>query len=239
VAFRKDVFGKTFGTKAAVFFLRHFKNQFVHGVIVSAARAVLARGLTQGDGGDDHCQPDEKCGGGQGDCGAGDSADSGGAELAQSFSIEERDHDGPEILAGENRGGFEADYCEISLIGKAGFTSRKEAKKAQCGGAETKTKKGNLNRETLEIREKPERRRNVTRRRCKYSCLRALSNRHQPMVSHSQWQRRSNTQGGMRRPPEKFFEPKGLFGWVYWYALYPIHSLIFGGLIRKIGETAR
>ena len=59
------------------------------------------------------------------------------------------------------------------------------------------------------------------------------------MVSHSQWQRRSNTQGGMRRPPEKFFEPKGLFGWVYWYALYPIHSLIFGGLIRKIGETAR
>jgi hypothetical protein len=43
----------------------------------------------------------------------------------------------------------------------------------------------------------------------------------------------------MRRPPEKFFEPKGLFGWVYWYALYPIHSLIFGGLIRKIGETAR
>ena len=35
-----------------------------------------------------------------------------------------------------------------------------------------------------------------------------------------------------------FFEPKGLFGLVYWYALYPIHSLIFSGLIRKIGEIA-
>lgn len=35
-----------------------------------------------------------------------------------------------------------------------------------------------------------------------------------------------------------FFEPKGLFGLAYWYALYPIHSLIFSGLIRKIGERA-
>jgi uncharacterized protein YbjT (DUF2867 family) len=35
-----------------------------------------------------------------------------------------------------------------------------------------------------------------------------------------------------------FFEPKGLFGLLYWYALYPIHSLIFSGLIRRIGERA-
>ncbi len=35
-----------------------------------------------------------------------------------------------------------------------------------------------------------------------------------------------------------FFEPKGLFGLFYWYALYPIHSLIFSGLIRRIGEQA-
>lgn len=31
-----------------------------------------------------------------------------------------------------------------------------------------------------------------------------------------------------------FFEPKGLTGLLYWYALYPVHSLIFSGLIRKI-----
>jgi hypothetical protein len=24
----------------------------------------------------------------------------------------------------------------------------------------------------------------------------------------------------------------------YWYALYPIHSLIFSGLIRRVGEQA-
>jgi len=35
-----------------------------------------------------------------------------------------------------------------------------------------------------------------------------------------------------------FFEPKGLFGLLYWYALYPIHALIFSGLIRRIGERA-
>ena len=35
-----------------------------------------------------------------------------------------------------------------------------------------------------------------------------------------------------------FFEPKGLFGLLYWYALYPIHSLIFSGLIRRVGDLA-
>jgi uncharacterized protein YbjT (DUF2867 family) len=35
-----------------------------------------------------------------------------------------------------------------------------------------------------------------------------------------------------------FFEPKGLLGLLYWYALYPIHSLIFSGLIREIARQA-
>jgi uncharacterized protein YbjT (DUF2867 family) len=35
-----------------------------------------------------------------------------------------------------------------------------------------------------------------------------------------------------------FFEPKGLPGLVYWYALYPIHRIIFNALIRKIVEHA-
>jgi hypothetical protein len=35
-----------------------------------------------------------------------------------------------------------------------------------------------------------------------------------------------------------FFAPRGLFGLVYWYALYPIHGLIFGGMIREIGRRA-
>lgn len=35
-----------------------------------------------------------------------------------------------------------------------------------------------------------------------------------------------------------FFAPKGLMGWLYWYALYPIHGLIFTGLIDRIAERA-
>lgn len=35
-----------------------------------------------------------------------------------------------------------------------------------------------------------------------------------------------------------FFAPKGLLGLVYWYGLYPIHALIFRGMIRKLAELA-
>ena len=35
-----------------------------------------------------------------------------------------------------------------------------------------------------------------------------------------------------------FFEPKGVPGLLYWYALYPVHSLIFSGLIRKIAVAS-
>jgi len=35
-----------------------------------------------------------------------------------------------------------------------------------------------------------------------------------------------------------FFAPKGLAGLLYWYALYPIHSVIFSALARRIGELA-
>jgi hypothetical protein len=31
-----------------------------------------------------------------------------------------------------------------------------------------------------------------------------------------------------------YLAPKGLFGLLYWYILYPIHGLIFSGLIRKL-----
>lgn len=34
------------------------------------------------------------------------------------------------------------------------------------------------------------------------------------------------------------FEPKGLFGLVYWYALFPIHTLLFGQMARRIAKGA-
>ncbi|MFN2195916.1 MAG: SDR family oxidoreductase [Anaerolineales bacterium] len=35
-----------------------------------------------------------------------------------------------------------------------------------------------------------------------------------------------------------FFAPKGLGGLLYWYGLYPIHALIFSGLISKVAQRA-
>ncbi len=35
-----------------------------------------------------------------------------------------------------------------------------------------------------------------------------------------------------------FFAPKGLMGWLYWFALYPLHGLIFNGLIDGIARRA-
>lgn len=34
------------------------------------------------------------------------------------------------------------------------------------------------------------------------------------------------------------FAPRGLFGLLYWYALYPIHALIFSGMIREVARRA-
>jgi uncharacterized protein YndB with AHSA1/START domain len=35
-----------------------------------------------------------------------------------------------------------------------------------------------------------------------------------------------------------FFAPKGLFGLLYWYSLYPIHGPIFNSMIDRITEAA-
>jgi uncharacterized protein YbjT (DUF2867 family) len=34
------------------------------------------------------------------------------------------------------------------------------------------------------------------------------------------------------------FDPQGLFGLLYWYALYPVHGPVFGGMLRGIAERA-
>jgi hypothetical protein len=34
-----------------------------------------------------------------------------------------------------------------------------------------------------------------------------------------------------------FFAPKGLSGFLYWYGLYPMHSLMFSGMLRKLKDS--
>ena len=35
------------------------------------------------------------------------------------------------------------------------------------------------------------------------------------------------------------FDPVGLFGLVYWYALFPLHQFVFAGMLRNISKAAR
>jgi hypothetical protein len=44
--------------------------------------------------------------------------------------------------------------------------------------------------------------------------------------------------GQSRLVQTAFFAPKGLFGLMYWYALYPMHGLIFSSLIRRLAALA-
>lgn len=43
---------------------------------------------------------------------------------------------------------------------------------------------------------------------------------------------------GSRLIQRAWFEPKGLFGTVYWYLLYPIHRLIFSDMAKAIAQRA-
>ncbi len=45
-------------------------------------------------------------------------------------------------------------------------------------------------------------------------------------------------EGGSRITQTAIFDPVGLVGNAYWYALWPLHQVVFGGLIRKLGEAA-
>jgi hypothetical protein len=35
-----------------------------------------------------------------------------------------------------------------------------------------------------------------------------------------------------------WFEPRGLTGEIYWYVLYPVHAVIFSGMLRAIKNHA-
>jgi uncharacterized protein YbjT (DUF2867 family) len=43
---------------------------------------------------------------------------------------------------------------------------------------------------------------------------------------------------GSRLVQTAFFAPRGLLGLLYWYGLYPIHALIFSGLVRRLAARS-
>ena len=48
----------------------------------------------------------------------------------------------------------------------------------------------------------------------------------------------AESEGGARIRQTATFDPVGLTGLVYWYALYPLHSLVFAGMLRGIAREA-
>jgi hypothetical protein len=44
---------------------------------------------------------------------------------------------------------------------------------------------------------------------------------------------------GTRLLQTALFAPRGLFGLLYWWAMYPAHLFIFGDMARAIGRQAR
>lgn len=44
--------------------------------------------------------------------------------------------------------------------------------------------------------------------------------------------------GGATIRQTALFDPIGLFGLIYWYALYPLHELVFSGMLRSIARAA-
>jgi len=34
------------------------------------------------------------------------------------------------------------------------------------------------------------------------------------------------------------FDPAGVLGLLYWYSLYPLHEILFGGMLRRITDAA-
>ena len=43
---------------------------------------------------------------------------------------------------------------------------------------------------------------------------------------------------GSRIRQTALFEPSGLAGLAYWYGIYPLHALVFGGMLRGIARRA-
>jgi uncharacterized protein YbjT (DUF2867 family) len=59
-----------------------------------------------------------------------------------------------------------------------------------------------------------------------------------PGIAWLQFESVPNATGGTTLRQTAFFEPRGLFGYAYWYAVLPFHEFIFGNMARRIVEEA-
>jgi uncharacterized protein YbjT (DUF2867 family) len=60
-----------------------------------------------------------------------------------------------------------------------------------------------------------------------------------PGAGWMEWSVKPQIDGGVLLTQTAFFAPKGVNGFLYWYLLYPIHRLVFQGLIEQIARISR
>jgi len=75
--------------------------------------------------------------------------------------------------------------------------------------------------------------------RSDFYLLRLRSEMKLPGEAWLQFESPVDQNGETRLIQTAFFAPKGFFGLLYWYVLYPMHSQIFSGMLRRIKEEAQ
>jgi hypothetical protein len=70
------------------------------------------------------------------------------------------------------------------------------------------------------------------------SLLRLRAEMKVPGKAWLQWEADEGEDGRTSLTQTALFEPRGPFGVIYWYMLYPLHGMIFGGMAREICRRA-
>jgi uncharacterized protein YbjT (DUF2867 family) len=68
--------------------------------------------------------------------------------------------------------------------------------------------------------------------------LRLRSELKAPGEGWMEWEVKPQSEDRVLLSQVAFFAPKGVFGFLYWYLLYPVHRLVFAGLIKRIARLA-
>jgi uncharacterized protein YbjT (DUF2867 family) len=68
--------------------------------------------------------------------------------------------------------------------------------------------------------------------------LRLRSELKAPGEGWMEWEVKPLPEGGAQLSQTAFFAPKGAAGFLYWYGLYPLHRMVFKGLVKKLALRA-
>ncbi|MEX0892993.1 MAG: SDR family oxidoreductase, partial [Gemmatimonadota bacterium] len=69
--------------------------------------------------------------------------------------------------------------------------------------------------------------------------LRLMAEMRLPGRAWLQFEVEADGAGGSRLRQTALFDPAGVLGLLYWYTLWPLHSMVFGGLLAGIAASAR